>query len=333
MTGTRPPVRFALIGVAGFVARRHLEAIRKVGGDIVAAYDPFDSVGQMNDFPRARFFTDFAEFESYVQRLGSAGKGVDYVTICSPNHLHRAHVEFALRSRAHAICEKPLALELADVDAIERMERETGRSVSTILQLRLNPYNVALKADLRELSSKARIDGDLTYVTSRGPWYYASWKADERRSGGIATNIGVHFYDLLTFFFGMPTRNIVHHRAIDCAAGILEFETARIRWFLSINARDLPADAADRKDLNVACRRLVIGDRMCDLSGDFTQLHTVSYQEILAGRGFTTEHARAGIATVAHIRRATIETDRTRAHPFLARVLADTGRYEDGLPV
>lgn len=331
-TSTNRP-RFAVIGVAGYIARRHIDAIRQIGGDIVAAYDVFDSVGQMNDFTKARFFTDFGEFQSYVHRLSRQGRGVDYVTICSPNYLHRSHIEFALRAGADAICEKPLVLNPWEIDEVAQLEQQTGKTVSTILQLRLNPDNQTLKREFESRRSSGRIEGDLTYVTARSPWYYTSWKGDERKSGGVATNIGVHFYDLLTYFFGRPTRNIVHHRAIDCAAGALEFDGALIRWFLSINGRDLPAEAQGQKELNKATRRLVMGDRVCDLSGDFTRLHTTSYEEILAGRGFRLEAARPAIEIVHHIRTTTPEPTAPQAHPFLPRVLADRERYEDGIPV
>lgn len=323
--------RFAVIGVAGYIARRHLEAIRDIGGDVCAALDVSDSVGQMDaSFPQARFFTDFALFDAYIQNLRRRGEGPDYVTICSPNFLHRAHVEFALRSGAHAICEKPLVLEPEDVDVLTALEKETGKAVSTILQLRLNPSNIALRDELRERSRNGTIECDLTYVTSRGQWYYVSWKGQDTKSGGIATNIGVHFYDLLGYFFGAPVRSIVHHRAMDCAAGLLVFEAARVRWFLSINGRDLPQNAQDQG----ACRRMTLGDRVVNLSGDFRELHTKSYQEILAGRGFALREARPAVETVAVIRRAPItRPEQGEYHPFLPRVLNDNDRYRDGYPI
>lgn len=322
--------RFAIIGVAGYIARRHLDAIRDLGGTVVAAFDVSDSVGQMDaSFPAARFFTDFALFDSYIQSLRQAGEGVDYISICSPNYLHRAHVEFALRSGADAICEKPLVLEPADVDRLSRLEGETGKRVSTILQLRLNPENIALRDEFRALKGGKKLDCDLTYVTARGQWYHVSWKGQEPKSGGIATNIGVHFYDLLGFLFGNPVRNEVHHRAMDCAAGLLEYENARVRWFLSINGRDLPESGEDR----VACRRIVMGERVCNLSGDFRELHTRSYQEILAGRGFSLADARQAVETVSTIRNAPVGGRSEDHHPYLAKALAQEGRYRDGFPV
>ncbi len=327
--------RFAVVGVAGYVARRHLDAIRRVGGDIVAGFDVFDSVGQMNDFTRARFFTDFAEFASYLEAAKRVGRQVDYVVICSPNYLHRPHMEFALRLGANAICEKPLVLNPSDLDDIEQLESVTGKRVYTILQLRLNADNQRLKQEFDDLrrSGSPRVDGHLTYITARSQWYYASWKGDERRSGGVSTNIGVHFFDLLTYFFGRPVKNTLHHRAIDCATGSLEFDHARITWFLSINSRDLPPEAREQNQLNKATRRLVMGTRICDLSGDFTELHTASYKEIIAGRGFVIEQARPAIEIVSEIRSMPLAGLAGDSHPMLERTLADKDRYEDGIPV
>jgi UDP-N-acetyl-2-amino-2-deoxyglucuronate dehydrogenase len=322
--------RFAVIGVAGYIARRHLDSIHDIGGEVVAAFDVSDSVGQIDaSFPKARFFTDFALFSAYVEGLRDGEEAVDYVTICSPNYLHRAHIEFALRAGAHAICEKPLVLEPRDIDVLAALQTATGKSVFTILQLRLNPDNIALREEISALPAQAKLKCDLTYVTSRGHWYYASWKGQETKSGGIATNIGVHFHDLLCHILGSPLRNEVHHRTMDCAAGLLEYPKAEVRWFLSINGRDLPASAEDR----AACRRITIGDRICNLSGDFKMLHTRSYEEILAGRGFSLEQARLAVDTVAHIRHAPIAAHNGNCHPFLHHVLADKERYRDNYPV
>jgi UDP-N-acetyl-2-amino-2-deoxyglucuronate dehydrogenase len=318
--------RFGLIGVAGYIARRHLDAIRDIGGDLKVACDISDSVGQIDaSFPDARFYTDFEGFASHVHMLRRQGDGLDYVSICSPNFLHRRHVEFALRAGCDAICEKPLVLELADIDALEALERETSRNISTILQLRLNKDNIALRDELSGGSGRHVVD--LTYVTPRGPWYYTSWKGDESKSGGIVTNIGVHLFDLVGFLFGPLRKNIVHHRAMDCAAGVLEYDRATVRWFLSINKRDLEAD-----DLT-AYRRLTIGNRMYNLSGDFRDLHTKSYSEILAGRGFSLAEVRPAIAAVAEIRHAAIDPGEGTPHPHLDSVLRNNERYRDGLPV
>ena len=320
--------RFGVIGVAGYIARRHLEAIKDVGGDLKVACDISDSVGQMDaSFPDARFFTDFGQFASHVHMLRDQGKGLDYVSICSPNFLHRPHIEFALRAGSDAICEKPLVLEMADVDALERLELETGRNISTILQLRLNKDNIALRDELA--GDSARHVVDLTYVTQRGPWYYNSWKGDESKSGGIVTNIGIHLFDLVGFLFGPLRRSIVHHRAMDCASGVLEHERATVRWFLSINKRDLETSTGD----SAAYRRLTIGKRMHDLSGDFRDLHRKCYSEILAGRNFPLSEVRPAIATVADIRHAPIELGEGTPHPYLEGVLRNKERYRDGLPV
>lgn len=328
MAGSAAGMRFAIIGVAGYIARRHLEAIRDVGGELCAAFDVSDSVGQMDaSFPAARFFTDFALFEAHIHELRSRGEGPDYISICSPNYLHRAHAEFALRAGAHAICEKPLVLDPADVNALMTLEQQTGKRVFTILQLRLNPSNIALRQDVA--AEKGKLLCDLTYVTARGQWYYVSWKGQEAKSGGIATNIGVHFYDLLGFLFGKPNRIVVYHRAMDCAAGYLEYEHAKVRWFLSINGRDLP----DEDDGRTACRRITIGDRVCNLSGDFRELHTASYREILTGRGFSLVEARQAVETVAAIRHAPLSPVDDNAHPYLVKVLNDSSRYENGFPV
>ena len=320
--------RFGVIGVAGYIARRHLEAIKAVGGDLKVAYDIFDSVGQMDaSFPDARFFTDFDEFAAYARLLHSQGNSLDYVSVCSPNFLHRRHIEFALRAGSDAICEKPLVLEPADVDALDQLERETGRNISTILQLRLNKDNIALRDELAGNAGRHVVD--LTYVTPRGPWYYTSWKGDENKSGGIVTNIGVHLFDLVGFLFGPLRKSIVHHRAMDCAAGVLEHERATVRWFLSINKRDLETSAGDL----TACRRLTIGDRGYNLSGDFRDLHTKSYSEVLAGRGFALSEVKPAIAAVAAIRCAAVDPGQGAPHPYLDSVLRNEERYRDGLPI
>ena len=320
--------RFGVIGVAGYIARRHLEAIKDIGGDLEVACDISDSVGQMDaSFPDARFFLDFEKFAAHVHGLRSQGNGLDYVSICSPNFLHRQHIEFALRAGAHAICEKPLVLETADVDALAKLEFETGRDISTILQLRLNKDNIALRDELAASSTRHVVD--LTYITGRGPWYYTSWKGDESKSGGIVTNIGIHLFDLVSFLFGPLRKSIVHHRAMDCAAGVLEHERATVRWFLSINKRDLRNSPDDL----TAYRRLTIGERRHNLSGDFRDLHTKSYTEILAGRNFPLSEVRPAIATVAAIRHAAIDLGQGSPHPYLEGVLRNKERYRDGLPV
>ena len=320
---------FALIGVAGFVARRHLAAIRDCGGTLVAAYDVNDSVGQIDAlFPQARFFTDFERFSDFIERLGMAGTPIDYVVVCSPNYLHRSHSSFAMRAGSDVICEKPVVLDPADIDALAEIERDSGRMVNTILQLRLHPSILEMRNRIAEDRSGRIFDAELTYVTARGQWYYESWKSKPEKSGGIATNIGVHFFDMLCFVFGRPQRNIVHHRALDCASGYLEFDRARVRWFLSINSRDKPpSDGFAQRCLSID------GVGYYDFSKGFEDLHTVSYREILAGRGFPLSAARPSIETVAHIRNTTLEPGRGQPHPLLGLVLSDAERYRDGYPI
>jgi UDP-N-acetyl-2-amino-2-deoxyglucuronate dehydrogenase len=323
-----PRKTFALLGVAGYIAHRHLTAIRDVGGDLVAAMDVSDSVGQIDAyFPSARFFTIFEQFEAYLHSFKCKGTPVDYVSVCTPNHLHRAHIEAGLRSGADVICEKPLVLTPADVDTLIALERELDRRVYTILQLRLVPDNLALREAFAVTRSKKPLV-DLTYVTARGQWYFNSWKGDERRSGGIATNIGVHFFDLLGFLFGRLESNIVHHRASDCAAGYLEYERACVRWFLSINGCDLPVSTDDKS----ACRQISIDGRAFNLSGDFRALHTQSYQNVLAQQRVSLEEVRRAIVTVTGIRTAPINRTEGEVHPYLERALNDQNRYRDGLP-
>lgn len=321
-------LRFGLIGAAGYIAPRHMEAIKTVGGTLVAGFDPSDSVGIMDrHFPAARFMTDFERFADHVHSLAHAGRGIDYMTICSPNHLHHAHIGFALRAGADAICEKPLVTEPHLIDELAALEERTGRRINTILQLRLHPAIIALRDAIAADTSGRVYDCDLTYITSRGLWYYESWKGDEARSGGIATNIGVHFFDMLSFVFGALQENVVHHRAMDCAAGFQRYERARVRWYLSINRRDMTQDG-------IAQRALDVKDLATyDFSKGFENLHNASYAEIVAGRGFPVTEVRTSIETVATIRKAPLEPMKGAQHPKLAGVLADTGRYKDGWPI
>lgn len=314
------PARYGLIGAAGYIAPRHLKAIRETGGTLVAAYDINDSVGIMDShFPDAAFFTEFEQFETHVHALRRAGPGLDHVAICSPNYLHKAHSAFALRAGADAICEKPLVLNVSDLDDLARVEAETGKRVYSILQLRLHPAIIALREKIAAAPAGKIFEVDLTYITSRGAWYHTSWKGFEHKSGGIATNIGVHFYDMLHFLFGANTGNIVHHRSADAAAGYLEFERARVRWMLSINRRHLPPQTPAGQ---TTYRSITVDGEEIEFSGGFTDLHTVSYQDVLAGRGFGLDDVRPAIAMVEHIRHAPLQTDRGAAHPALAGLAA-----------
>ncbi len=321
---------FALIGVGGFVAPRHLRAIKDVGGKLNAALDPSDSVGVLDSyFPDARFFVEFERFDRHIDKLRRSGEQLDFVSICSPNYLHDAHVRFVLRSGADAICEKPLVLNPWNIDGLAEIEASTGRRVNTILQLRLHPAIIALRDTINNGADDRIHDVDLAYITSRGRWYHVSWKGDEHKSGGIATNIGVHFYDMLTFVFGPLKQNIVHHRGQDCAAGYLEYEKARVRWFLSINRADLPQNTPPGQ---TTFRSITLDGEEIEFSDGFTDLHTRSYQEILKGNGFTLEDVHPSIETVAHIREAAIEPRKGDQHPFLEAALSGT-RYSNGRAV
>ena len=309
---------FALIGAAGFVAPRHMKAIHDTGNNLVAALDPNDSVGIIDSyFPNADFFTEFERFDRHLDKLHRLNKGneVNYVSICSPNYLHDSHMRFALRTGADAICEKPIVLNPWNIDGVQEIERDTGRQVNTILQLRVHPSIIALREKIQNEGSDHKHDVDLTYITSRGHWYTQSWKGDVHKSGGIATNIGVHFYDMLHYLFGKLQANVVHHREDRCASGYLEYEKARVRWFLSLNYEDVPEAA--KKDGQRTFRSITVDGEEIEFSGGFADLHTRSYEEILAGRGFGLEENRTAIETVAHIRDAEITKPEGDYHPFL----------------
>lgn len=292
---------FALIGAAGFIAPRHLKAIKETGNTLVAAMDKFDSVGIMDSyFPHADFFTEFERFDRHVDKLRRQGKKVDYVSICSPNYLHDSHIRFALRQQADAICEKPLVLNPWNVDALEAIEKETGKRIYTILQLRLHPSIIALREEVLADKTKRIFDIDLTYITSRGTWYHHSWKGDESKSGGIATNIGVHFFDMLLWIFGNVKKMEVEKYKSDHAAGYLELDRARIKWSLSINEDHLPQAAKEQGKRTF--RSLKMDGREIEFSDGFTDLHTRSYEELLKGNGFRLKDAKPSIELVYQIR-------------------------------
>ena len=295
---------FALIGAAGFIAPRHMTAIHATGHRLVAALDPSDSVGVIDSyFPNSAFFVEFERFDRHIDKLRREGadEKVEYVSVCSPNYLHDAHIRFALRSDADAICEKPLVLNPWNLDGLAEMEATSGHRVSTILQLRLHPAITALKERLSaEPAGAPKHEVELTYVTSRGRWYLYSWKGDEKKSGGIATNIGVHFFDMLHFVFGALQDSSVHLHEPTRAAGYLEYEKARVRWFLSVDINDVPE--AQRSTGQRTYRSITVDEEEIEFSGGFADLHTTSYQEILAGRGFGLEDSRCAVETVAAIR-------------------------------
>ena len=297
---------FALIGAAGFIAPRHMAAVRATGNRLVAALDPSDSVGVIDSyFPDSAFFTEFERFDRHLDKLrrSGAGESVDFVSICSPNYLHDSHIRFALRSGAHAICEKPLVLNPWNIDGLVEAEANAGRKVNTILQLRLHPAIIALRDRVAAREPRrGKHEVDLTYNTSRGKWYLYSWKGDEKKAGGIATNIGVHFFDMLHFVFGTLQDSKVHVYEPVRAAGFLEYEKARVRWFLSVAAEDLPERqrAAGQRTF----RSITVDGEEVEFSEGFSDLHTRSYEQILAGQGFGLDESRCAIETIARIRTA-----------------------------
>lgn len=303
---------FALIGAAGYIAPRHMQAIKAVGGDLRVAYDPNDSVGIIDShFPQAHFFTEFERFDRHVDKLQRRGEHLDYISICSPNYLHDAHIRFGLRSGSDVICEKPLVLNPWNIDGLAEIEQQTGRKVNTILQLRLHPAIQSLKE--RVAQSNERHSVDLTYITSRGRWYHASWKGDDAKSGGVATNIGVHFFDMLAYVFGPLQSQTASLRQPERAGGLLSYEKADIRWFLSVDANDLPDSVKGKK---TTYRSITMDGEEVEFSEGFTDLHTRSYQEILAGRGYGLDDVRFCVEVVSEFRNAPIKAGGER-HPFV----------------
>lgn len=310
---------FGLIGAAGYIAPRHMKAIKETGNSLAAAYDINDSVGIIDSIsPDSEFFTDFERFLEHAHRCRrDPYTALDYIAICSPNHLHHAHIAAGLRLGSDVICEKPLVPTPALLDELKRVEEETGRRVYNILQLRHHPAILELKRQVAKSARQDKYEVELTYITSRGQWYQESWKGDPRKSFGVATNIGVHFFDMLHFVFGKLERNVLHHVDDQKAAGYLEYERARVRWFLSIDAEDLPGSVKGRQP---TYRSILCEGQEIEFSGGFTDLHTVSYEEILAGRGYGIEDARHCIETVDHLRRARPEPPaQGEGHPCLKR--------------
>ena len=310
------PKNFALIGAAGYIAPRHMRAIKDLGHRLAVAYDVNDSVGIIDSIsPQAEFFTRFECFQEHAQTLKrQPGAALHYVAVCSPNHLHHPHIAAGLRLGADVICEKPLVPTPELLDELGRVERETGRRVFNILQLRHHAAILALRDKVAAAPADAKFDVELTYITSRGKWYAQSWKGDPRQSFGVATNIGVHFFDMLHFIFGRLQANVLHHQAEASAAGFLEYERARVRWFLSIDARDLPAEVQGRQS---TFRNIDVSGEQLEFSEGFTDLHTVSYREILEGRGYGLADARHCVETVNVIRSAQPVAAGADAHPFI----------------
>ena len=308
------PRNFAITGVGGYIAPRHLKAILDTGNRVVAATDPHDAVGILDRFSfDVRFFTEYERFDRHLEKLrrGPAESRVDYVSICSPNYLHDSHMRLALRVGADVICEKPLVINPWNLDALQELERETGRRVSTVLQLRVHPQLVELQARLAK--SEKRHQVQLTYITSRGPWYHTSWKGHEDRSGGIVTNIGIHFFDLLSWLFGAVTRSEVHVRESNRAGGVLELERADVTWFLSTDNQDLPF--APQPGVKTTYRSITVDGEEIEFSEGFADLHTRVYEEVLAGRGFGIDVARPSVELTARIRNDQVIAPRMGAHP------------------
>ena len=296
--------RFALIGAAGYIAPRHMKAIKELGGTLVAAYDKSDSVGVIDSIsPDSEFFTDFERFSHYIYQLQrNESTKVDYISICSPNYLHLSHITLALRMGCDVICEKPLVLSKTDLEEIQLVEKETGNRLYNILQLRLHDAVVSLKSKIeQELleNPKRQYECEIKYITSRGKWYQESWKGDINKSGGIATNIGVHFFDLLYHLFGEPTLNEKEFQGSHSSKGRLKFNNANVNWFLSVNSADLPEEVKGKQP---TFRAIKIGNELVEFSKGFTDLHTISYKEVLEGRGFGTQEAVCCIEMTESIR-------------------------------
>jgi UDP-N-acetyl-2-amino-2-deoxyglucuronate dehydrogenase len=320
---------FALIGAAGYIAPRHLQAIKDTGNNLVAALDRFDSVGIMDSyFPNADFFVEYERFDRHIEKLKyEKGVQLDYTSICTPNYLHDAHIRMALRAGSDAICEKPLVLNPWNIDALKKIEENTGKRIWNILQLRVHPSIVALKKRI-EAGPKDKIyDIDLTYLTSRGHWYYTSWKGDVQKSGGIATNIGVHFFDMLTWIFGEVKSNKVHVHEHDRAAGYLELKNANVRWFLSINEDLLPKYIKEKSQRTY--RSITVSGEELEFSGGFSDLHTSSYENILNGNGYDIEATRQSINIVHEIRSASPKGLNGEYHP-LAKQALKTHPFNNG---
>ena len=314
---------FAMIGAAGYIAPRHMKAIKDSGNKLIAALDKNDSVGVIdNYFPDADFFVEYERFDRHLELMKRQGTPIHYVTISTPNYLHDSHIRFALRHGAHAICEKPLVLNPHNIDALQVFQKETGNQVYNILQLRLHPSIISLKQFVAEEVAKNPnkiFDVDLTYLTSRGNWYFMSWKGDENKSGGIAMNIGVHFYDMLGWVFGDLKINEVHIKQIDASSGYLEFQHAKVRWFLSVNYDHIPDKIKETGQRTY--RSITVDGTEIEFSTGFTDLHTESYKQILSGNGFGLEEAHKSIKIVSDIRNQPIAKKPSNTHPFIKKII------------
>ncbi|WP_158967755.1 Gfo/Idh/MocA family protein [Paraglaciecola sp. L3A3] len=311
--------KFAIMGAAGFVAPRHMKAIKDTGNELVAALDPSDSVGVIDShFPNCHFFTEYERFDRHIDKQRRNNASIDLISICSPNYLHDSHIRFALRSGCDAICEKPLVLNPWNIDALKEIEKESGQRINSILQLRLHPTIIQLKEQISKQQLNKKYDVDLTYITSRGHWYGVSWKGDTTKSGGIATNIGVHFFDMLHYLFGELQDSKLFKSTPTVASGFLEYENARVRWFLSTDESELPATVKLKGQRTY--RSITIDKKELEFSDGFTDLHTQSYQQILKGKGFGLEDNRIAIETVASIRTMPLSQESELSHPFIANM-------------
>ncbi|KJY84153.1 oxidoreductase [Vibrio galatheae] len=312
--------KFALIGTGGYIAPRHLNAIKDTGNTLDVAMDVNDSVGIMDmHFPESEFFTEFEDFAAYVEDEALKGNKLDYISICTPNYLHAPQMKFALKNGIDVICEKPLVLNSEELNTLKAYEEKYGAKVNSILQLRLHPSIISLREKVRNAPADKVFDVELTYMTSRGKWYLKSWKGVNEKSGGVATNVGVHFFDMLHFIFGDIKANEVHYKDEQTVAGYLEYERARVKWFLSIDASYLPDNAVQGEKKTY--RSIMIEDEELEFSGGFTDLHTQSYQNILAGNGYGLEENRAAIETVEKIREQETVFVPEHHHTLLCKIL------------
>ena len=306
-------MKFALIGAAGYIAPRHMKAIAENGGEVIAAMDPYDGVGIMDShFPKASFFTEFERFDRHLEKLKRAGTPIDFLSVCSPNYLHDAHIRFGLRSGMKVICEKPIVLNPWNLDGLVELTDGEPNAVNTILQLRLHPAVQELKKKVESSTQRHKVK--LTYITSRGMWYHSSWKGEMSKSGGVITNIGVHFFDMLSWIFGKPIENDIHQRNFDRASGFLQFEKADVSWFLSINSDTLPKSAIEKGQRTF--RTLTIDGDELDMSAGFEDLHTASYREILKGNGFDLNESKRAIEITHALRTQPLSPKSGTEHPF-----------------
>ncbi len=307
--------KFAITGVAGYIAPRHLQAIKDTNSSLIAALDPHDSVGIMDKyFPNAAYFTEFERFDRHLEKLKRQSEGIDYLSICSPNFLHDAHIRLALRLNADAICEKPLVLKPWNLDALQELEIETGRKVYNVLQLRVHPALIKLREEIQNKKSNTKHKVVLSYITSRGVWYKHSWKGDNEKSGGVATNIGVHFFDMLIWLFGKVQKQELHLSEDQKMSGFIELENAVVNWYLSIDSADLP------KDVKASTyRSITVDGNEIEFTDGFTDLHTTIYKEVLNGNGFGLEDARPSIELVNQIRNSKVQLNKELQHPFMSK--------------